>query len=78
MSDKELKSFKIGDNQRAGISSPVSSKDNYADTSPESQSIGARHNYFRCLLICLPNELGSKEQIMSWAPKELMSWPPKS
>jgi len=40
MSDKELKSFKIGDNQSAGISSPVSAKANAAADSPESQSVG--------------------------------------
>ena len=40
MSDKELKSFKIGDNQQAGISSPVSSKTSGEADSPESQSVG--------------------------------------
>jgi len=40
MSDKDLKSFKIGDSQRAGISSPVSSKDGAEEPSPESQSVG--------------------------------------
>ena len=40
MSDKELKSFKIGDNQQAGISSPISSKTSNDAGSPESQSVG--------------------------------------
>ena len=40
MSDKELKSFKIGDSHKAGISSPVSSKTKESTGTPESQSVG--------------------------------------